>query len=158
RHLPLAARTAPDRLPSGRRGIPAGPRGETPLGAAGISRRRGAPPMDLSSFLAPVAGAAPSRRAVNAGFHAYARRRLKELDRLDPVAIQERTLRNLVRSAAATRFGRDHGFSEIRSIADFQRRVPIRVYEQLWEDYLKERYPVFEDLTWPGRIPYLALS
>src|SRR5207249_978761 len=25
-------------------------------------------------------------------------------------------------------------------------------------DYLKDHYPVFTDLTWPGTIPYLALS
>ena len=61
--------------------------------------------MDLSSLVSPVAGAAPVRVAVNAGFHAYARRRMRELDRLDPVAVQERTLLALVREAAATRFG-----------------------------------------------------
>jgi len=114
--------------------------------------------MDLASLVSPVAGAAPVRVAVNAGFHAYARRRMRELDRLDPVAVQERTLLALVRAAAATRFGRDHGFAEVRSIADFQRRVPLRTYEDLWENYLKDRYPVFQDLTWPGKIPYLALS
>jgi hypothetical protein len=36
--------------------------------------------------------------------------------------------------------------------------VPVRSYESLWEDYLRDRYPVFQDLTWPGRIPYLALT
>jgi hypothetical protein len=114
--------------------------------------------MDLSSLVSPVAGAAAVRVAVNAGFHRYAQRRMRALDRLDPIAVQERTLLALVRRAAATRFGRDHGFAEIRSIADFQRRVPLRTYEDLWENYLKDRYPVFQDLTWPGKIPFLALS
>jgi hypothetical protein len=114
--------------------------------------------MDLNSLVGPLAGALPVRAAVNTGFHAYAGRRMRELDALDPVAVQERTLRSLVGRAAATRFGRDHGFASIRSIADFQRRVPLRTYEDLWEQYLKDRYPVFEDLTWPGKIPYLALS
>ena len=55
--------------------------------------------MDLSSLVSTVAGAAPVRVAVNAGFHAYARRRMREIDRLDPVAVQERTLRALVRDS-----------------------------------------------------------
>jgi hypothetical protein len=114
--------------------------------------------MDLNSLVGPLAGALPVRAAVNTGFHAYAGRRMRELAALDPVAVQERTLRWLVRQAAATRFGRDHGFASIRSIAEFQRRVPLRTYEDLWEQYLKDQYPVYEDLTWPGKIPYLALS
>ena len=36
--------------------------------------------------------------------------------------------------------------------------VPIRTYEALWDEYLARSYPVFENLTWPGRIPYIALS
>ena len=43
-------------------------------------------------------------------------------------------------------------------VADFQSAVPLRTYEALWNDYLRDRYPVFENLTWPGRIPYLALT
>jgi hypothetical protein len=114
--------------------------------------------MDLNSLASPLAGAMPVRAVVNTGFHAYAGRRMRELERLDPVAVQERTLHSLVRQAAATRFGNDHGFAAIRTIADFQRQVPLRTYEALWDDYLKDRYPLFEDLTWPGKIPYLALS
>src|SRR5439155_5337283 len=36
--------------------------------------------------------------------------------------------------------------------------VPLRTYEDLWSAYLRDRYPVFDNLTWPGRIPYLALT
>ncbi len=43
-------------------------------------------------------------------------------------------------------------------MADFQRAVPVRTYEALWDAYLRDAYPVFEDLTWPGRIPFLALT
>ena len=46
----------------------------------------------------------------------------------------------------------------IRSVADFQKAVPLRTYEDLWRQYLRDAYPVFQDLTWPGRIPYLALT
>ena len=108
--------------------------------------------------MANVAGSPPVRIAVNAGFHAYARRRMRAVAGLDPIAVQRQTILGLVEKARATRFGRDHHFGAIRTVEDFQERVPLRAYEDLWADYLKERYPVFEDLTWPGRIPFLALT
>ena len=64
----------------------------------------------------------------------------------------------LLAKARSTRFGLDHGFGSIRSVADFQARVPIRTYESLWDAYLKDHYPRFDDITWPGPIPYLALT
>ncbi len=77
---------------------------------------------------------------------------------LIPVRAQELQLRRLVKKARATRFGRDHRFEAIDSVSAFQRAVPIRTYEALWDDYLRASYPVFDNLTWPGRIPYIALS
>jgi hypothetical protein len=114
--------------------------------------------MDAPSPLARVAGAKAVRLAVNQGFHAYARRRTKMLAAADPVEVQRRTLLKLLHSARSTRFGLDHGFASIRSFEDYQARVPIRTYEALWNSYLKDRYPRFENLTWPGLIPYLALT
>ncbi len=105
-----------------------------------------------------LAGSRPVRAAVDAGFHTYARRRVAHLARVDPAVVQERTLLGLVRRAQRTRFGRDHRFGSIRSVADFQAAVPLRTYEDLWAEYLCDQYPVFDDLTWPGRIPYLALT
>jgi hypothetical protein len=98
------------------------------------------------------------RGLVNLGFHLEGRLRTAGLEEADPLRIQERTLHRLVRRARATRFGRDHQFDRIASVAQFQDAVPIRTYECLWNDYLRDRYPVFEDLTWPGRIPFLALT
>jgi hypothetical protein len=96
------------------------------------------------------------RHLVNLGFHLEAGLRTAELLEADPVEMQARTLRRLVRRASRTRFGREHRFDRIRSVSNFQDAVPIRTYESLWTDYLKEHYPVFENLTWPGRIPFLA--
>ena len=95
---------------------------------------------------------------VDLGFGALARRRSTAFLAADPVRTQEKTLSRLVRHARKTRFGRDHGFERITTVADFQSAVPIRTYEALWDDYLRDHYPVFDDLTWPGRIPYLALT
>jgi hypothetical protein len=114
--------------------------------------------MSALSPLARVAGSSPVRLAVNQGFHAFARRRTRLLAASDPVEIQRRTLLKLLKTAQETRFGLDHGFSSIGTVEEFQKRVPIRTYESLWNDYLKDRYPRFDNLTWPGRIPYLALT
>jgi hypothetical protein len=110
------------------------------------------------TLLAGFASARPTRAAVNAVWHALARRRVAWLDRADPVAIQERVLRQLIQRASQTRFGRDHQFHSIRTLPDFQRAVPIRSYEDVWDLYFRERYPNFDNLTWPGHIPYLALT
>lgn len=114
--------------------------------------------MPASALLARAAGAPPVRSVVNAAFHIYARRRAAEVASAHPVQVQERVLHTLVRKARATRFGQDHKFAAIRTVADFQRAVPLRTYEELWQSYLRDQYPVFDNLTWPGRVPYLALT
>lgn len=88
----------------------------------------------------------------------YARRRLARLARQDPVEEQRRQLLSLVRRAARTRFGRDHRFPEIADVADFQARVPPRRYEEMWDIYWRHDFPRLVDLTWPGTIPFFALS
>jgi hypothetical protein len=89
---------------------------------------------------------------------AYAALRLARLRALDPARTQERLLMRLLRAAAATRFGRAHGFDRIRSVAEFQARVPLRRYEDFWAEYWRTPHPVLKDVTWPGVVPYLALS
>jgi hypothetical protein len=118
--------------------------------------------MDLTaepgSMRARLAGARTVRPLVNLGFHLQSRLRCRELTWAQPAKIQENVLRRLIRRARGTKFGRDHRFDRIETVADFQRAVPLRTYEELWDLYLRDRYPVFEDLTWPGRIPFLALT
>ena len=87
-----------------------------------------------------------------------AARRRAQLARMDAAAVQERTLLKLVRRAADTRFGKDHGFGAIRSVADFQARVPLRTWEAMWSDYLKPAFPNYANVSWPGATPYLAVS
>lgn len=115
-------------------------------------------PQTPFSPFAIVAGASPTRRLVNAGFHLHAKARVGRMARLDPVRVQERSLLKLTRHARSTRFGRDHGLGGVGSVEDFQRRVPVRTYEMFWDDYLKDHHPVFDNLAWPGRIPHLALT
>lgn len=110
------------------------------------------------SPLSSLAALGPVRATVNTGFHAFAKARVAQVRALDPAPAQERVLFRLLQRARDTQFGRDHRFDAIRSIADYQAAVPLRTYEDLWEGYLKEKYPVFDNLTWPGLVPFLALT
>ena len=88
----------------------------------------------------------------------YARFRRARLKREQPAAAQQAELLKLVAQARHTKFGREHGFDRIRSVADFQLRVPLRSYEDFWEAYWKATFPILKDMTWPGLIPYFALT
>lgn len=88
----------------------------------------------------------------------YASRRLKQLRHLDAVTCQRHQLLALVHQARHTRFGRAHGFDGIHSVAAFQAQVPLQCHTTLWREYWGKTYPVLENCTWPGRIPYFALT
>jgi hypothetical protein len=92
------------------------------------------------------------------GFRLYASHRMRQLDALSVIEAQRQALIRLVRSAASTRFGREHRFDKIKDTADFQRHVPLRTYKDFWEEYWSDGFPVLRDCTWPGLIRYFALS
>jgi hypothetical protein len=72
-----------------------------------------------------------------------------------PGATQQRLLRELVRTAAGTAFGRAHDFGAIQTPADFAARVPIRDYEAA-KPYFDRTKAGEPDVLWPGRPLYLA--
>jgi GH3 auxin-responsive promoter len=79
------------------------------------------------------------------------RRRLEQVSR-NAIAVQEASLLRLVATARDTEFGLAHGFSRIRSVADYQTRVPLRDYlgfKPLWDAALAGA----TDVTWPGCTP-----
>ncbi|AMV28171.1 GH3 auxin-responsive promoter [Gemmata sp. SH-PL17] len=114
--------------------------------------------MPSTKFLAPVANTRLVRKAADAALLRYSHYRTVQLDQMGAGAVQHATLMRLVRKARRTRFGRDHEFSRIASVADYQARVPVRDYEWFWNTYWKSAYPNLDDVTWPGKIPYYALS
>lgn len=88
----------------------------------------------------------------------YARRRGAVLAAQNSSEAQRRQLLRLVRRAADTRFGRAHDFARIRSVEDFQARVPLRRYEDFWRDWWQDAFPVLTDISWPGKIPFFAAT
>lgn len=77
--------------------------------------------------------------------------RIEEATRL-----QEKVLNDLLQSASTTQFGRDHDFDSIDGVDAFQAAVPIRNYDQFWQEYWSKDFPVLENVTWPGNIQYFA--
>jgi len=114
--------------------------------------------MPSTAFLAPLTNTRLVRRAADAILLRYAHHRTRALDLMDAGRVQHVALMKLVRKARDTRFGRDHDFSRITSVADYQARVGVRDYEWFWNTYWKDVYPRLDNVTWPGPIPYYALS
>ena len=48
-----------------------------------------------------------------------------------PVETQQAVFKSLIHSAKETQFGKDHHFDQIKNFEDFQKRVPVRDYEDL---------------------------
>jgi hypothetical protein len=110
------------------------------------------------SILERLVGARLSRLTANTLLGWYARHRVARLEKRPVVRVQLETLLALVRHARDTRFGRDHDFGRVRSLADYQARVPLREYEAFWKDYWRPAFPLLQGASWPDTIPYLALS
>ena len=91
-------------------------------------------------------------------FRLYAVWRLAWLSRQRPEDLQQRELLSLVRQAEDTRFGRAHGFDSIRSVTDFQAAVPLRRYEDFWQEWWQADFPRLTDVSWPGTVPFYALT
>ena len=71
------------------------------------------------------------------------------------VNTQNKVLKNLIKSAKNTEFGKDHSFSEIKNYSDFKKQVPIRSYEDLLE-YIEKIKIGEENILWPNKPIYFC--
>lgn len=72
-----------------------------------------------------------------------------------PGPFQQAIFEDILRRARDTAFGRDHGFSKIRSHADYVQAVPVRDYEGL-RSYFNRVKAGEQNVLWPGKPLYLA--
>jgi hypothetical protein len=75
----------------------------------------------------------------------------------DPAPTQKALLDHLVGTAARTRFGAEHHFESIGSIADYQARVPLRTYAD-FKPYWDRVFEGERDVTWRGHPRYFAVT
>ncbi len=87
-------------------------------------------------------------------FAAYIRRQLDSWA-TKPVETQKRVFEDLLKKAAKTEFGRDHGFANISSYREYAARVPVRDYEEL-KPYVEKVVAGEKDILWPGKPLYFA--
>ncbi len=73
----------------------------------------------------------------------------------DPITTQERVFKELVSKGEKTQFGKEHAFAEIKSYADFVKRVPVRDYEG-FRGYIDKIMSGQRDILWPGKPIYFA--
>ena len=71
------------------------------------------------------------------------------------IEYQEKLLFSLIKKAENTRFGKEHIFSEIKEIQDFQNRVPVADYEQL-KPYIDRIKNGEKDILWTSLPEYFA--
>ena len=88
----------------------------------------------------------------------YAKYRGAKLASLDPKKTQEKVLLALLHKAQNTVFGERYSFSRIRTVKDYQALVPLRTYEQFWEEFWKAKFPHFQGITWPSPVRYIPVS
>jgi hypothetical protein len=72
-----------------------------------------------------------------------------------PEEVQLQVFNALIQKAKNTSFGKDHDFHNIQSYSDFQKRVPIRDYEEL-RNYVDRVVNGEKDILWPGKPLYFA--
>jgi GH3 auxin-responsive promoter len=72
-------------------------------------------------------------------------------------SVQARILRRTLHENAATSFGREHGFSGIRTVGDYQEHVPVRGSAEL-EPYIARAAAGERRVLTAGAIRWLALS
>ncbi len=86
---------------------------------------------------------------VKAIYDRFCRPMLKQLE--DPVGSQEKCLRRVLNRAKGTVYGKQHDFSSIRSIEEFQRTVPINTYESL-QPYIARTMQGEMNVLFPDKI------
>lgn len=80
----------------------------------------------------------------------------------DPTGNQEEQLRKLLLKARKTAFGRHHNFDQILQhydiVKSFASAVPLTDYDTFYQKWWRLALADEPDVTWPGKIPFFALS
>jgi hypothetical protein len=80
-----------------------------------------------------------------------------------PQTYQRHALRQLMERGQYTAFGKHYGFGEILSkeidfVTAFRERVPVSTYNDMYDQWWKRCQNGEENVTWPGKVKYFALS
>lgn len=89
----------------------------------------------------------------------FLKRRIERIEEFVqyPVETQERIFHGLIESARYTEWGLKHGYSSIESIKDFQERVPVSTYEELYP-YIERVLKGEQNVLWYSDIKWFSKS
>ncbi|MFT5921035.1 MAG: hypothetical protein ACJAU0_000574 [Flavobacteriales bacterium] len=87
------------------------------------------------------------------------KKRLHQIDlfRMYPMEVQMEWFERLIAEGRDSDFGSNHGFSSIRTIADFKEAVPIRDYDE-FRPYIDRLRDGEQGVLWPSRVKWFAKS
>jgi len=98
------------------------------------------------------------RSLLHLGANIMTARTLRRLQKAtQAIPAQEKTYRELVRSMATTAFGKDSQIEAKLPYEEFQRRVPLRVYEE-FVPYIDRMKAGEANVLWPGKCSLFALT
>lgn len=75
----------------------------------------------------------------------------------NPIKEQNQLFQYLIKTAKNTAFGRQYGFSKIKTITDFKQQVPIHTYASL-EPFMNRHLRGENNILWPSNIRWFAKS
>ncbi len=98
-------------------------------------------------------------KIINSLLSWYLRHRLPRLQRYwkTPQIVQNEQLKSLIHTATNTIWGQKHLFSNIKTVQDFQRQVPIFSYED-FQPLFQKMLDGQSNLLWPGLIGQFSKS
>ncbi|MCX2740510.1 GH3 auxin-responsive promoter family protein [Pontibacter anaerobius] len=87
------------------------------------------------------------------------KKRIHDIDlfRKYPHEVQLELFQDLISTAKGTEWGKKYGYSDTLSVREFQERVPISTYEDLYP-YIERVMKGEQNLLWPSKIEWFAKS
>ncbi len=87
------------------------------------------------------------------------KKRIHQIDlfRKYPHEVQEELFHSLIDTAKNTDWGKTHGFKDIKTVKDFQERVPVSTYEDLFPQ-IERVLNGEQNVLWPSKIEWFAKS
>ncbi len=73
----------------------------------------------------------------------------------NPLDFQQQIFEQMISAGKQTKFGKEHGFEQIKTYDDFKNRVPLNDYEDI-KSYIEQIENGESDVLWPGKPIYFA--
>lgn len=98
-------------------------------------------------------------RLLSPAISRFARMRLWSIEQWmnDPVTAQHTVWQDLIAAGQNTEFGREHHFSQIQSLAEYKKRVPLKEYEDM-KPYIDRMMKGEENVLWNTPVTWFAKS